>query len=143
MRNETKIEKIFALTKKLPYFDLDILSSVEPNKTYLKILFSRYEKKNRVSRLKKGMYVMKDYLDEVEKRNLFSFYSEFVANILYQPSYLSLDYVLYQYNLLTEIPKNFTSVTTNKTASFSNAIGNFFYHKIKNNLFCGFLILKE
>jgi predicted transcriptional regulator of viral defense system len=143
MRNETKIEKIFALIKKLPYFDFDILTSVEPNKTYLKILLSRHEKKNKVIRLKRGMYVAKDYLDEMEKKNLLSFYSEFLANILYQPSYLSLDYVLYQHNLLTEIPKNFTSVTLNKTGSFSNALGNFFYHKIKNDLFCGFLILKE
>jgi len=143
MRNGTKIERIFALIKKLPYFDLNTLSSIEPNKTYLKILLSRYEKKDRVIRLKRGMYVIKDYLDEIEKKNLFSFYSEFLANILYQPSYLSLDYVLYEHNLLTEVPKNFTSVTINKTASFSNALGNFFYHKIKNNLFCGFLILKE
>jgi predicted transcriptional regulator of viral defense system len=143
MRNGAKIEKIFAPIKKLPYFDFEILSSIEPNKIYLKILLSRYEKKNRVIRLKKGMYVTKDYLDEMEKKNFFSFYSEFLANILYQPSYLSLDYVLYEHNLLTEVPKNFTSVTTNKTTSFSNALGNFFYHKIKNDLFCGFLILKE
>jgi len=143
MRNETKIEKILQLIKKLPYFDLNILSSVETSETYLKILFSRYEKKNKVIRLKKGMYVTKEYFDEIEKKSLLSFYSEFLANILYQPSYLSLDYVLYQHNLLTEIPKNFTSITINKTASFSNALGNFFYHKIKNDLFCGFLILKE
>lgn len=143
MRNEFKIEKIFALVKKLPYFDLNDLLSVEPNKIYLKILFSRYEKSNKVIRLKKGMYVTKDYLDEIEKEGLFSFYTEFIANILYQPSYLSLDYVLYQNNLLTEIPLNFTCVTTNKTTSFSNKVGNFFYHKIKDKLFCDFMILKE
>ena len=143
MRNASKIEKIFALVKELPYFNLETLSLFEPNKTYLKILLSRYEKKNRVIRLKKGMYVSRDYLNEIEKKDLFSFYSEFVANILYEPSYLSLDYVLYQNNLLTEVPKNFTSITINKTTSFFNEIGNFLYHKVKDKLFCGFLILKE
>jgi hypothetical protein len=40
MRNETKIEKILQLIKKLPYFDLNTLFPIETNKTYLKILFS-------------------------------------------------------------------------------------------------------
>lgn len=124
----------------MPYFTLDDLSSVEKNKNYLKTLFSRYEKSGELVRLKKGVYVTKRYL---LSHNGIEHYHEFLANILYQPSYLSLDYVLYQHNLITELPKNFTSMTKNKTAHFSNKLGNFFYHKIKDELFCGFGILKE
>jgi len=54
-----------------------------------------------------------------------------------------LDYVLYGHNILTDIPKNFTSVTKNKTAIFRNKLGVYFYHKIKDELFCGFEIIKE
>lgn len=145
MRNEfnPKIRTIFSLAKKLPYFDFGDLSSVETNKSYLKILFSRYTKSGKVIRLKKGIYVAKEYIDEIKKSDGFSCYTEFIANILYQPSYLSLDYVLYQHNLLTEIPVNFTSVTKNKTISFANNFGNFFYHKIRDGLFCGFEPTKE
>lgn len=145
MRNRinSKIDKIISLVEKLPYFDFATLAPIEKNKTYLKILFSRYEKAGKLIRLKRGFYTTKIYLDESQKNNTFSFYLEFLANNLYLPSYLSLDYILYQYNLLTELPRNFISITKNKTACFSNRLGNFFYHKIKDELFCGFEIIKE
>jgi predicted transcriptional regulator of viral defense system len=145
MRNDikTKIGKIIALVETLPYFTLDDLLSVEKNKNYLKVLFSRQEKSGKIIRLKKGIYVTERYflkhLSFAEK----DFYYEFLANFFSKPSYLSLDYILYQHNLLTEIPVNFTSITKNKTAHFSNKFGNFFYHKIKDKLFCGFELVKK
>lgn len=145
MRNDikTKISRIIALAEKLPYFTLDDLLPIEKDKNYLKILFSRYEKSGKVIRLKKGIYVAERYILEHLTRAEMDFYYEFLANILYQPSYLSLDYILYENNLLTEIPKNFTSVAKNKTAGFSNRFGHFFYHKIKDELFCGFEAVKK
>jgi len=140
MRNDIKIKRIIASVENLPYFTLDDLSSIEKNKNYLKILFSRYEKTGKLIRLKKGTYVTERYL--LGNREM-SQYHEFLANLLYQPSYLSLDYILCRHNLLTELTKNFTSATKNKTAHFSNKLGNFFYHKIKDELFCGFDIIKE
>jgi len=132
-----------ALVEELPYFTLDDLSSIERNKNYLKILFSRQEKFGKIIRLKKGVYVCERFLLAHLSRSEMDFYYEFLANILYQPSYLSLDYILYENNLLTEIPRNFTSITKNKTANFSNKFGNFFYHKIKDELFCGFEIVEK
>lgn len=145
MRNNdsSKIRKIISLAEKLPYFGFADLIPIETNKTYLKILFSRYEKKEKLVRLKKGFYTTEEYVDQSQKSNIFSSYLEFLANILYQPSYLSLDYILYKHNLLTEMPVNFTSMTLKKTTKFSNKFGNFFYHKIKENLFFGFEIIKE
>lgn len=140
---KTKIGRIMALAEKLPYFTLDDLLSIEKNKNYLKILFSRQEKSGKIIRLKKGIYVSERYLLSRLTHSEMDFYHEFLANILYPPSYLSLDYILYENNLLTEIPKNFTSITKNKTNSFSNKFGNFFYHKIKDELFCGFKIVKR
>lgn len=145
MRNKetTKIKTIFAAVEKLPYFSFDDLASLETNKVYLKILFSRYEKAGKVIRLKKGIYVSKDYIDKVEKSGRISTYLEFLVCILYIPSYISLDYILYKYNILTEVPVNFTAVTKKKTASFSNNFGGFFYHKIKPQLFRGYETIKE
>lgn len=145
MRNntETKIKRILALTESLPYFTIDDLVSVEKNKNYLKNLFSRQEKKGALVRLKKGVYVTERYFHSRATDREKKFYREFLANILYKPSYLSLEYVLYRHNLITEIPVNFTSVSINKTACFSNKFGRFFYHKIKGPLFCGFDIVNE
>lgn len=138
-----KSERIMALVKTLPYFSIEDLISFEKNKHYLKILFSRYEKSGKLIRLKKGMYVTKEYVDDLEKQGKISTFLEFLSEILYSPSYLSLEYVLYQHNLLTEIPKNFTAITKKKTTFFSNKFGNFFYHKIKDKLFYGFETIKE
>lgn len=145
MRNkiETKINKIMSLVRSLPYFTIDDISTVENNKTYLKILFYRYKKAGKIIGLKKGMYVSAEYINKLKIQGLFSSYLEFISNILYSPSYISLDYILYMYNILTEIPVNFTCVSRNKTTAFSSEFGNFFYHKIKDKLFCGFEIIKE
>lgn len=145
MRNKgkSKISAIFSVAEKLPFFTLDDLASMETNKTYLKILLSRYEKSGKAARLKKGVYVAKNYLDVLEKSGRISAYSEFLSGVLYQPSYLSLDYILYKHNILTEAPINFTAVAKKKTISFSNRFGTFFYHKIKPDLFCGFETVQE
>ena len=94
-------------------------------------------------RLRKNLYVAKSYLDNIERKGIFSDYVEFAANKLYSPSYLSLDYVLHENNMLTEIPRNITSVGLRKTDHFSNDLGNFIYHKIKEELFTGFKVIKK
>lgn len=145
MRNKKipKIKHIYDLAKKLPYFSFDDLIGMETDRVYLKILFSRYEKAGKVVRLKKGLYVAKEYLDNLEKKGHLSAYIEFVSNTLYEPCYLSLDYVLYKHNMLTEVPVNFTLVSSRKTKTFANVFGRFFYHKIKKELFCGFIATRK
>jgi len=141
--NYSKISEIISVAKKLPCFSLDDLAAFESNKTYLKVLLGRYAKAGKIIRLKKGLYVAKDYIDDIEKKGYFSHYLDFLNGVLCEPSYLSLDYVLYKHNLLTDVPYNFTAVTKNKTATFSNKFGNFLYYKIKDSLFCGFELIKE
>lgn len=141
--NEPKIRAIIAKVKSLPYFSLDDISPIEKDRTYLKILCSRYVKSGKLIRLKKGLYVSSEYIGQLEKNNKISSYTEFVSNILYQPSYISLEYVLYEHNILTEIPVCFTLMTRKKTANFSNRFGSFAYHTIQEPLFTGFTIQKE
>ena len=74
----------------------------------------------------------------MKAKNLFSPYLEFISEKIYEPSYLSLDYILSENEILTEMPKNFTLISTNKTKILTNSFGNFIYHKIKNKLFIGF-----
>lgn len=140
--SKTKIKRILSLVENLPYFNLEDLLTVEKNKNYLKILFSRCEKSGKIFRLKKGTYTTKEYLSKITPEEI-NFYYEFLANILYCPSYLSLEYVLSEYNLLTEFSYNFTSITKNKTKKFENKFGIFVYHHIKEPLFCGFNLIKK
>lgn len=145
MRNKTKskISKIISLARVLPYFSMDNLSAVEKNRNYLKTLFSRYSKAGKIIRIKKGLYVAKDYIEESKKTGNFSVYLEFLANIVRRPSYLSMDYMLYNYNILTEVPASYTIITKKKTAKFFNEFGNFLYHSIRKDLFCGYKESRE
>lgn len=126
----------------MPYFSLTDLAVTGEKSSYLRILLARYVKSGILMRLKKGMYVRRTYLDEVEKKQNLPAYQEFIANMLNSPSYVSLEYVLYHEGILTEMPVNFTSVTLNKTKKYHNEFGNFIYHSIKPELFLGFKRLK-
>lgn len=144
MRNTKKRSKtIIELTEKLPVFTLDDLTAVEKNRHYLWLILHRYEKRGKLIRLKRGIYANSTNVEKMKNRGEIEILTDFLANYLYPPSYLSLETILYRHNLLTEIPVNFTSIAKNKTASFTNKLGNFLYHKIKPSLFCGFELNKE
>ena len=136
-------KRILNLVATLPSFGAADLAPVGEDRTYLNIILSRQVKQGMMVRLKKNLYVTKSYLDNAERRGIFSDYVEFVASKLHSPSYLSLDYVLHEHNMLTEIPRNITSVGLRKTENFSNDLGNFIYHKIKEELFVGFKVVKK
>ena len=125
MRNRTVTKTIFALVKKLPFFDFSDIAPVEKNRTYLAVLSSRHVKSGRFFRLKKNFYVTNEYVNETQKNGTFNLYLEFLANVLYRPSYLSLEYVLFKHNLITELTANFTSITTGKTNIFQTTSANF------------------
>jgi len=141
MRNEELeplSKKIIFLVEGLPYFEVENLKLLEDDQNHLKITLSRLAKSNKIIRLKKGFYTSGNFIERMKEKNILSSFLEFLAARIYFPSYLSLDYVLYENNILTEIPKNFTLVTKNKTTIFSNQLGIFIYHKIKDELFLGF-----
>ncbi|MBA4418138.1 MAG: hypothetical protein C0392_09550 [Syntrophus sp. (in: bacteria)] len=138
-----KTTQILKLVATLPSFGAADLAPIGEGRTYLNIILSRYVKRGIMVRLRKNLYVTKSYLDNAERRGVFSDYVEFVANKLYSPSYLSLEYVLHEHNMLTEIPRNITSVGLRKTDHFSNDLGNFIYHKIREELFVGFKVAKK
>jgi len=145
MRNEdlesTK-GKIVSSVRGLPYFMVENLNLYGVDQNYLRVILSRLTRRKEIIRLKKGFYTTKSFVEKIEKENNFSSFLEFLSTKIYFPSYLSLDYVLYENNILTEIPKNFTLITKNKTITFSNDFGVFIYHKIKDELFLGFEIRK-
>lgn len=140
MRNGkiSKSGRIIRVAGRLPVFTLDDLASIESDKHYLRILLSRYVKSGMVRRLKKGLYVTKEYVDAVEKSGRVGAYAEFLSAVLYTPSYLSLEYVMHQHGLITESPVVVTAVARKKTASFSTPFGAYRYHTIKPALFTGF-----
>ena len=145
MRNkpETTSKRIMELIAKMPYFTLENLRITGILPHYLRVFLSRQVKAGGMVRLKKGLYVSQRYIEEVKASGRISPLLEFLACAMYVPAYLSGEYVLYSYNLLTEVPQNFTLMTRNKTARFSNRLGNFIYHSLQERLFAGFKSKRE
>ena len=138
-KTKTILEKI----KDLPYFEISDLVSLGIERRYLKIYLFRLIKKGKLISLKKGIYVSREYLDKLKHKNLFNSYLEFLSGVLYSPSFLSLDYILAGFNVLTEFSWHFSAVTRNKTAKFKNSLGLFVYHNVKERLFSDYKIIKK
>lgn len=144
MRNDINLtSKIISLVEKVPCFTIENLMVLGIKKNYLRIFLSRKAENGEFLRLKRGLYISKKFIENEKNKGRYSELLEFLTSRIYSPSYLSLDYVLYQHNILTEIPVNFTLVTRNKTKTFSNPLGNYVYHNIKDGLFFGYDIVRN
>lgn len=66
-------------------------------------------------------------------------FPEYIANILYYPSYLSLEYVLQKEGLIPEAVYQYTSISAKTPRMYQNQIGIFTYNKIKSSLFTGYI----
>jgi hypothetical protein len=63
-----------------------------------------------------------------------------VSTILLPQSYLSLEYVLQQHGILTEITYPVTAITIKNTRTIRNSLGTFVYRHIQPDLYFGFQI---
>lgn len=77
-----------------------------------------------IIRVKKGLYI---FGDEHRRR---PYSREILANLIYGPSYISLDYSLQHYGLIPERVETVTSVTTGRSRKFSTPVGHFAYRTI-------------
>lgn len=77
-----------------------------------------------IIRVKKGLYVFGD----THRRYPYS--RELLANLVYGPSYVSLDYALAYYGIIPERVEALTSVTLSRSRKFSTPVGLFIYRPI-------------
>ena len=65
-------------------------------------------------------------------------FARHIANQIYRPSYISLHSALSIYGMIPEEVVQLTSVSTLKTAVFTNPFGTFHYQNVKESLFFGY-----
>lgn len=75
--------------------------------------------------IKKGLYCFGEALCKEPIRR------ESVANLIYGPSYVSLDYALSYHGLIPERVETVTSVTTGRTRNFDTPLGHFSYRTLQ------------
>lgn len=139
----SKPRELESIIKEMPYFLSENLLSFGFERHYLNIVLSRLKKRGDVILLKRGVYVSKEYLNKVKRNDEYNQYLEMISGVLYSPSYLSLEYVLNEHNILSEASFSFSLVTTKKTFEIKNDLGLFRYYNIKESLFTGFNIIKS
>jgi len=82
-----------------------------------------------IIRVKKGLYVFGD------KYRKHPYSKELLANLVYGPSYVSLDYALAYYGLIPERVEALTSVTPNRPRRFSTPVGLFIYRRVPSRAY--------
>lgn len=77
-----------------------------------------------IIRVKKGLYIFG------EKRRRKPYSREILANLLYGPSCVSLDYALHYHGLIPERVEAVTSVTPKRASRFTTPVGLFLYRSV-------------
>lgn len=92
----------------------------------------RWLKRGYLVRLRRGLYAFPEYL---EKPGMALYF----AGRIYAPSYISLHTALSSYGLIPESVLQITSVTSLKTAGFSNDFGDYSYKSVRSDLMFGYV----
>lgn len=137
MKQVNKIKKLEGLS----YFDRNAISQyIDIKYESLSQNINRWIMNGILIQLKKGLYVTSSYYKANRNNKV---YAEFIANKLRIPSYLSLEYVLQKYSVLSESVFTITSITAKTGRSYRNSLGNYTYRNIKKELFSGFDITEK
>lgn len=119
-------------------FSLADLSRFYPDEksASLKMMAYRLKKRGLISPLKKGLYE----LTFPQDHNIPDLY---IANHLYEPSYVSLETALSFYSIIPEVSAGTTSITAKPTRHFRNRHGFFLYRSVQPSAFCGYDIMRH
>ena len=96
-------------------------------------LLYRYKKQGFILQLRRGFYVLPEVLPP----------DVYVANKIYGPSYVSLEFALSYHGVIPETVYEITSVTTKATRRFEALDKIFSYRKIKKAAYAGYEIQKQ
>lgn len=124
-------------TQKLPViFSQDVLLFGK-NRQAIRNQLRRWCAKKLLVKLRRGMFILNPHDRKINPSRMF------IANQLYGPSYVSLEYALGYYGLIPERVSDLTSVTTKKTLRLANETGTYIYQHVKGGAFRGFKALKD
>jgi len=133
--NFTELSKI---SQKLLIFNRSALRNLEVSRDVLSGNIKYWLKQKKIIGLKNGWYVLADKYRRAQDK---AGYLEYIANQLVQPSYLSVEYVLAKYQILSEPVNALTSVTTKTSREIINDLAAFRFYSLSPKLFFGYKIM--
>ena len=108
-------------TQGFPVVDMRVLSPEDRNSLSLKVQISRWVKSGKLIQLKRGLYLLADPYRKIKTPEFY------IAGILKNPSYVSLEKALEYHGLIPEAVSVYTSVTTKRPALLRTPVGIYDY----------------
>jgi len=105
-------------------FDYNFIKHILYEYKHPRVKINDLLKKKEIIRIKKGLYIFGPELAQEPCSK------ETLANLIYGPSYISLEYALSFYGLIPERVETVTSVTNKRNKFFNTPAGNFSYRYI-------------
>ncbi len=100
-----------------------------PKQSHPRRKISELQKKGYLLRIKKGLYIFtKEYIGKM-------YSPEIIANLIYGPSYVSLEYALSRYGLIPEKVEVVTNITLGKNKDYHTPIGTYSYSHLSLKLY--------
>ena len=130
-------EELVCQAEAVPLFGDDLLDTFVGSRQQHHLQCCRWVKEGKLIRLKRGLYTLPETRRKVALPRLW------LANALYSPSYVSLEYVLSLHDLIPERVDVVTSVTTRKTKKYTTRLGTYDYHHLERGRFFGFEEIRE
>ena len=123
----------------VPYFTIEGFKQVTGMDAphTVRTLLSRWAKAGHILTLKKGVYMTRQFYTQHRQDHDFA---AAVSAVLLPTSYVSLEYVLQEHNLLTEVTYPITCITLHNTRTITNALGTFWYRNLRDDLYIGYTI---
>lgn len=102
-------------------------------KSSIPVMLHRWEKEDKIIKLKNGLYI---FSGKYRRKEIFE---PWLAYLLKNPSYISLEKAMEYYQLIPEAIFTYTSVTSrNRPGVFETRVGRFKYFSIKKEFFWGY-----
>jgi predicted transcriptional regulator of viral defense system len=119
------VKKTFAIEE----IDYNYLKSFLSGYKNIRVKINDMLKKKEIVRVKKGLYIL------TEPYSKKPFYRETLSNLIYGPSYISLEYALSFYDMIPEKSGTVTAITNKRNKVFNTPVGRFSYRYIHPDLY--------
>jgi predicted transcriptional regulator of viral defense system len=128
-----RFEDLHSSFLKQPFFELKNVALFfnEPLQQ-VKVQFSRFVDAKKIYRLRNNLYIFN------EQYRLNPINPLYLSAYILQPSYISMEKALEYYGMIPENVFMITALTTKRSNTFSNIMGQFNYRHIQEKLFFGY-----
>ncbi|KAF0135043.1 MAG: hypothetical protein FD145_181 [Candidatus Saganbacteria bacterium] len=127
-----KWKEFVEIAGNLPVIDTEMLLAGVANPNSIKVQISRWKKQGKVIQIKRGIYALAEPYKKLDV------YEPYLAALLKQPSYISLEKAFEYHGLIPEGVSVYTCITTKRPGKIISKLGVFDYKHVKASLFWGY-----